>query len=94
MYVSTVIVTLEVPCIIRMGFIIAVKNILRNIKMKCPHCNYQDYWQGISGIREGEHDDFYHIHAYAERLTHGGQQERVYLYGCPSCKKTFIKGDN
>ena len=59
--------------------------------MICPHCKYEHGWSGelLKGVT-GDEGDFYKLPITLERdgIYHG--DERVGLYGCPNCKKTFI----
>jgi hypothetical protein len=57
--------------------------------MKCPHCDYEAGWSGeILDNVEGKEGDFYKSPVNLERESH--YTDRVVLYGCPVCKKTFI----
>lgn len=68
--------------------------------MICPHCNYKHgyHWENLGedpvssefvetkGIEGG----FYQSPIKMERNNDYGYDDRVNLYGCPSCFKTFI----
>ena len=60
--------------------------------MKCPHCGYHHGWCGetMASI-EGERGTFYHLPVELERQAkYTCAKERINLYACPSCSKTFI----
>lgn len=62
--------------------------------MKCPHCNYEHGWSGEHlDMIDGQKGDLYKLPVMMEResLTYHRYKEPAYLYGCPSCKKTFIE---
>lgn len=61
--------------------------------MKCPHCKHRDNYIDNSGYRYAAADDkdkFFRLSDYAKRMINGKQQI-VEVYGCPICKKLFIR---
>jgi hypothetical protein len=59
--------------------------------MKCPHCEYEHGWSNEK--REdvkGEHDGFYVLPVELEQRT-SWDTNRVGLYACPACRKTFVE---
>lgn len=63
--------------------------------MICPHCNYEygSIWNGENYIEaEGKQGDFYKLPVMLEKAEkYSYQVDRVNLYACPCCKKTFIE---
>lgn len=63
----------------------------RSNKMKCPHCNYQHGWSYESNHKiYGTSGEFYELPVKMERNVYDLNQQRVALYACPSCMKTFV----
>lgn len=60
--------------------------------MKCPHCNYQHGWSYESNHKiHGANGEFYELPVKMERNTFAFEQERVSVYACPVCMKTFVE---
>lgn len=60
--------------------------------MKCPYCSYEHGWsvdknESIEGVR----GEFYVLPIKLER-EYNYREERISLYACPICNKTFILG--
>ena len=52
--------------------------------IKCPSCNYSE--------ETGSHGEFYRLPIMLERKSPDWYSiQQVRIYGCPKCKKTFIK---
>jgi hypothetical protein len=62
--------------------------------MKCPHCGYVDGYEPSEGKTiDGDEGEFFTFPIPMGRKDEGSYHravEPVDLYGCPSCKKTFI----
>ena len=58
--------------------------------MKCPHCNYKQGWDPVEmeDIFGGE-GDFYCISNNIKMVRF--DHNPIDLFGCPKCKKTFIR---
>lgn len=72
--------------------------------MKCPHCNYEHdpysgEWSEQEGryinLYEGKEGNFYELPVKMERdcsrSWEASTTERIALYACPSCMKTFVE---
>ena len=62
--------------------------------MECVHCGYKNgyHWEDSDMIEtKGEDGEFYTLAIKLERESdYSNYPETVELFGCPSCKKTFI----
>lgn len=59
--------------------------------MQCPHCEYKHGWTPNEGVVKGTAGEFYYLNHTMGTFTEGRTTENaVWLYGCPSCTKTFI----
>lgn len=68
--------------------------------MKCPHCDYMHGYQNVAAPDaeidyqdvKGTHGSFYSLPIQLERGTDNFflDKERVTLYACPACTKTFV----
>lgn len=68
--------------------------------MKCPHCEYEhipEGWDEDSGEwipSVGDKEGFYKLPIQMERTENAyyDSLQRIALYACPSCCKTFVEG--
>ena len=64
----------------------------KGMKMKCPHCNYEDYSIDKNGkYKEGVEGRFYRLPISMERQSYYGEKDRREVYGCPACHKIFME---
>ncbi len=60
--------------------------------MKCPHCEYENWWSSEKlDIVEGDKGEFYQLPVDMTRLPYSYREERVKLFACPNCSKTFVE---